>query len=280
MMVRLFQIVLTRFNLRTSVTGGRDVTDEDWLHRRLTLFETFCLPSMQAQSAPHDWLVWFDSETPSAVKRRIETHRGFTPMYVEGTLDHETLISRIAGRVPAEATHLLTTRLDNDDGIASSFLARLQSVAGAADRDLFLNFPLGYQWRDGRLYYSYQSANPFLSYVERLAAQSRDRGILSVAHGNHDSVVKNGQLRQIWTPPMWLQVLHESNVANELKGVRRLAGGPPLGFVNVPLAHDSVGDRWSDVARSAANLGSLPWRKRHQLWRRVAVRAHVDRGSD
>src|SRR5437588_438920 len=74
--------------------------------------------------------------------------------------------------------------------------------------DAFVNFPLGYQWREGRLYYFLHRSNPFLSYVEALDRSQEQLGIRSVWHGNHDWARRAGRLTQVWTRPMWLQVLH------------------------------------------------------------------------
>jgi hypothetical protein len=274
---RLCHLVLTRFNLRTSVTGGRDVTARDWLLDRLALFETFCLPSMKAQTASHEWLVWFDSGTPSEIRERVDSHDGYTPIYVDGTLGDEAMRETLAGRVPSDATHLVTTRLDNDDAVAESFLARVQLAAVHQPRPAFLNMAFGYQWQDGRFYYSIQRSNPFLSYVEPVRRGEARLGIQSVAHGNHDRIRKTGDLRQIWAPPSWLQVLHGGNVANEFKGLRRVTGEPPSGFADLPVTAEPWPARAFDLARSAGHGVTTPWRKRRQVHQRLRANARASR---
>jgi hypothetical protein len=73
----------------------------------------------------------------------------------------------VTDRLPGRARTLITTRLDNDDTVASDFVARIQHAARGEDR-LYINFPFGYQWENGRIYYYMHFANPFLSLVERL----------------------------------------------------------------------------------------------------------------
>ncbi len=265
--------MLTRFNVRTSVTGTTDVVSPEWVRRRLDLFETFCLPSMQAQTAPCDWLVFFDAGTPPALRRRVESHSGYTPIWVDGALDNRRIGEFVVDRLSSRARTLITTRLDNDDAVASDFVARIQQAARGEDR-LYINFPFGYQWDSGRVYYYAHFANPFLSLVERPPpGASRRRSPMTVMSGNHDQLRGTGRLRQVWSPPMWVQVIHGGNVLNELLGVRRPSPRPPSRFPPIPLAAEQGADRQLDVARSAARLAALAWRRRERITRRIATRA-------
>ena len=261
-------MVLTRFNVQASITGGRDVTSRAWLEPRIELFERFCLPSMQAQSPGYEWLVWFDARTPDDLRRRIEAHTGYTAIWVDGVHDTLRAVRDIAARAPAQATHLITTRLDNDDALADGYLGAVRAAL-AHKGDAFVNFPLGYQWCDGRLYFSIHRSNPFLSYVEPLERAQENLGIRSVWHGNHDWARHAGRLTQVWTRPMWLQVLHGGNVANELLGVRRSLTSPPAGFPDLGLVEESWVERNCDVPSSISHILALPWRRREAVLRRL-----------
>jgi hypothetical protein len=261
-------MVLTRFNVQTSITGGRDVISRAWLEPRIELFERFCLPSMQAQSPGYEWLVWFDARTPDDLRRRIEAHTGYTAIWVDGPHDTLRAVRDIAARTPAHATHLITTRLDNDDALADRYLQAVRTALGHKV-DAFVNFPFGYQWRDGRLYFFVHRSNQFLSYVEPLDRAQENLGIRSVWNGNHDWARHAGRLTQVWTRPMWLQVLHGGNVANELLGVRRSLGSPPAGFPDLGLVEESWVQRNCDVPRSISHILALPWRRREAVLRRL-----------
>jgi Putative rhamnosyl transferase len=268
----VYHVVLTRFNVRTYVTGATDVVSPEWVRRRLELFETFCLPSMQAQSAPYEWLVFFDAGTPADLRRRFESHSGYTPVWVQGVLEDEQVIDHVAERLPSQATTLITTRLDNDDGVASDFVAQIQDAA-RGEHGLFLNFPLGYQWERGRLYYYVHTANPFLSFVERVPATGADGSPITVMSGHHETVARSGRLRQVWSPPTWLQVVHGDNVINERMGVRRPSARPPARFPAIPLATDGWADRHLGVAKSVGHLAGLAWKRRERISRRLTRRA-------
>lgn len=46
---------------------------EDYLLRRLDLFQKFCFPSLYHQSNQNfKWLIFFDEETPTSIKEKIE----------------------------------------------------------------------------------------------------------------------------------------------------------------------------------------------------------------
>jgi hypothetical protein len=267
-------IVVTRFNVRTSITAGRDVTSEAWLRQRFDLFERFCLPGMLSQSVPHQWLVWFDANTPRELRRRAESYPGLTPVWVDGILDDESFLATLAAHVPTGASHLITTRLDNDDAVATTFLKSIQKSWHGED-DVFINFPIGYQWHDRRVYYSIQRANPFLSHVERLRRDEPHLGIRSVTGFNHETAGSSGALRQVWGSPVWVQVLHGDNVANEMKGIHRPSSSRPRGFANLSVATESASAHLVGLARSSGFLLSMPWRKRKQLAQRLRQRAEA-----
>jgi hypothetical protein len=229
---------------------------------------------MQAQSAKCVWLVFFDAHTPSDLRARIETHFGYTPVWVDGRFDNARVREYVAQLLPPHWDTLITTRLDNDDAVAVDFLARIQRAAVGEDR-LFLNCPFGYQWADGRLYYYLHFANPFMSFVERRRVPGDARVPATVMSGNHEQVRRTGRLRQVWGPPMWLQVIHGGNVINELVGVRRPLRRNPNGFPAIPLTADTWVHRQVDVVSSMTHLARLAWQRRDRLRRRLTT--HIGR---
>lgn len=257
-------IVLTRFNVRLKFTSGVPSTSHEWLLPRLRLFETFCLPSMLAQTVPHQWLVLFDANTPSDIQNQIKALGVFSPVWIEGFLDNVRIADLVSRRLKPTVTHLITTRLDNDDAIADDFLFRIQK-AFAGQNGTYLNFPRGYQWQNRKLYYSFQFSNPFLSYVECLRTAGKATRVSTVYSGRHAAIRKTAPVQQLWAPPMWVQVLHGGNVANEMNGIRRPRSAPPSQFSHLELSEDGWMSRAVDLLRSVGYIAVLPWRKRSQL---------------
>lgn len=211
-------IVLTRFNI---ASPGREAAIRNapgWLSERFDLFEQYCLPSVAAQSMPPDhWLIYFDEGTPDHFKARIETLREtmrFTPRFV-GLFDNQIAIDDVNERVGEAGGLVVTTRLDNDDAIASDFFATIRDAARDAPHGTVLNFPNGLAARKGRVFSARDTSNPFTSLVER--GQARVETIWSAQHA---SLGEKFALRQIETAPQWLQVVHNGNVTNRIKGSR------------------------------------------------------------
>ena len=115
--------VVTRFNIKSegwvNDKNGNKVNDLSWLKKRYQLFETFCLPSMQAQTEKdYSWLVFFDKDTPVEFKKRNEKIRAqlpqFMPFYVSGFLDFENTLRNFVFE-ESQTTYVMTSRFDNDD---------------------------------------------------------------------------------------------------------------------------------------------------------------------
>ena len=252
MVCQFVHVVITRFNVKVDLDTDKRI-DQEWLRRRFTLFEEFCYPSMAAQHAPYIWMVLFDAETPDEFMRRIESYRrlpSFLPIFVHGVLNDEMIAKLVMASIPPDKDYLITTRLDNDDGMESMFISRIQRTFRETEAE-FINFPLGYQWQAGRLYYVFDPSNPFISLVERLPTASEGQSPRTVHCAPHSRLRSVAPVRQILTRPMWLQVLHGTNVSNHLRGVRRPHGGMPKWFVfgtGVVLLHDQWWQRYADVA--------------------------------
>jgi hypothetical protein len=204
-------IILTRFNLRW-------ITDEppgvDWLRHRFKLFDRFCYPSVYGQvNQNFKWLVFFDEHTPSEFREMIAAYAewdNFIPVYVAG-FDKSLVRERLSAFL-GNASHLITTRLDNDDAICKDLIDTVQINFRQQDFE-FINFTYGFVWSKHNVYLSRQKSNPFISLIES-AHKYR-----TVWCENHVTLSSLGNIRQLVTPPAWLQVIHNRNVCNEVQGV-------------------------------------------------------------
>ena len=127
----LDHIFLTRFNLPSGGHESLVRAQEGWLQQRVELFEMYCLPSVLTQTSSNfHWIVYFDPQSPDWLRQRISEWRRnsvLTPIYratVVRTEMHGDILSTIGKR----GGDLLTTNLDNDDGLASDFVERLQAA--------------------------------------------------------------------------------------------------------------------------------------------------------
>jgi hypothetical protein len=116
----------------------------------------------------------------------------------------------------APTSHLITTRLDNDDGLCVDFIQRVQAEF-RGQRSEVINFTYGYVWRNGRIYWHADRSSPFASLIECTA------NIRTVWPRWHTRLSELAPIIQVADQPMWLQVVHGANVRNRTRGVRQPA---------------------------------------------------------
>jgi len=197
--------LLTRFNV---LLPGHEKRDREWLEHRFDIFERFCRPSVERQSCRNfHWLVFFDSELPEEYRRRV---KGFVPIYVQGLFTQSVVQMALAGLV-GDVAHLITSRLDCDDAIATRYIEAVQDQFRDQDFE-FVNFTDGFVLNGEAAYSLSYPSNPFISLIERT------EGFQSVYCGNHFLLANRGPIRQIARTPGWLQVVHDRNIRNRVRG--------------------------------------------------------------
>jgi N-acetylglucosaminyl-diphospho-decaprenol L-rhamnosyltransferase len=274
----LDHVLLTRFNLPSvgpeSVIRGQN----GWLRERVGLFDEYCAPSVRNQTSRNfSWIIYFDPESPDWLRERISVYQAeglFRPIF-RATVSHEELLADIRSTVgPAPAGTLITTNLDNDDGLASDFVERLQSVVAPHSRAaLYLvNGLIGSQ---GDLFLRHDPNNAFCSvresWADPVACWTDQHPLL----GRHMPVVEIGGA------PGWLQVVHGSNVSNRIRG-RLVSPAPYAGNFGTllegwvpPSRQRMIGDRLLAGPRRAVResvRAGLKW-----AVIRVLGRAGIDR---
>jgi Putative rhamnosyl transferase len=223
----LEHFVLTNFNIRFDF-GRRDPEGElvdlrdarvrtpEWLEQRFRLFEGFCLPSLTNQTClDFTWLLGYDPVgTPPEHQRRL---RSYESAFANLRLVPEatSFSQAVAGYLGSRRCRLLTTRLDSDDALHRTAIARLQEHA-AGDRLEFLNLLLGYSYSypDGRIRLRRDENNHFLSLAENFAGGA-PRTAVCVSHRR---AAELAPVRQLGHRPGWLEVIHDRNLKNVLTG--------------------------------------------------------------
>lgn len=211
-------IVITRFS--AVFTAEQPPPSREWLEYRLAFFVEATCSSLERQrpSREYRWMVFFDDRCDADFKQRVES---LSEGLFEPVWTHENFWSGVVQREVQEKTtapYLITTRLDSDDGVAIDFIAGVQAEFQHQDL-LFVNFPRGLQVdRSGAIYKLDYPSNPFLSLVEQ---RQTGRSPLTVfGSGAHRSAGLHGPVREVMTHPMWMQVVHGSNLANGVRGSR------------------------------------------------------------
>jgi Putative rhamnosyl transferase len=207
-------ILLTRFNLPSAGVQSLIRSKDGWLRQRIELFERYCVPSVAAQSnRDFSWIVYFDRESPGWLRDRIAGHSrtgAFTPIFRE-SVSNEEIVSDIQELIDSERRDLLTTNLDNDDGIAADFIDRIQS-APTTTTATAIYMRLGLIRCPSGLYLHQYPRNAFNSVRGPWSARLT---CWSEWHTDFDRLMPVVELDG---PPGWLQVVHGSNVSNRVRG--------------------------------------------------------------
>ena len=216
MVDRFEHFLLTRFNVRLN-WAKREPT-QDWLRRRIELFERFCLPSVRGQSVQDfRWLVFFVPQSPQFLKERNERWRkypNFRPYFTDAF--NSNLVSQAVSEQSA-AEFVITSRLDNDDAISRDFIKRVQENFSGQELE-FINFSNGYSYKRGRVYRVRFMSNSFISLIEKKTPQEQLRTVLcGIAHGRFGSI---GPIRNLAGRPGWMIVVHGENLASRAWGIR------------------------------------------------------------
>jgi len=236
-------ILLTRFNLPTAGVEGVIRAREGWLRNRVELFERYCAPSVAAQTRPVGWIIYFDPESPRWLLDRLAplVDRGlFRPIY-RASVSPEELVTDLRETVPSPQGHLLTTNLDNDDGLASDFSERVTATPCPHDRAA-LYVTCGLVKSPRGLFLRRDPVNAFPSVREGWDAPVTSWGEY------HNEFPRVMPALQVDGGPGWLQVVHGENVSNRVRG-RLVSPGAYAGRFGAMLddvAEPSRQERWKD----------------------------------
>ena len=180
------------------------------------------------------------------------------------SVSEEELLADIRDTLPERGDYLITTNLDNDDGLAVDFSERTRSVS-TPDRQAVIYQTVGLIKSPDGVFLRRDRHNAFCS-----VRSSWDDAVTAWSE-YHNEFPRVMPSVQIGDPPGWLQVVHGSNVSNRVRG--RLASplphqarfGDMLDDARVPASADIISDlvlgmpvrTARDVARSAVRVAGL-----------------------
>ena len=218
--MKVQHFILTRFNLRlgelsenlTRDKFGNKIDRDQWLEHRFKLFERYCLPSMAAQkNQDFRWMLFFDEATPARFREHIERLQADCPQiqafFIRGPHIHDYVMEQ----VEADTSVLITTRMDNDDAFHEDALQVIRDQVGNGDRDLCVNLRYGLELIDDKAEVISHKYNPFSSLIE----VRKTRGFVTIFESSHGRISSLAPVRQIYSTPFWLVVIHDRNVTNQ-----------------------------------------------------------------
>ncbi len=231
----MLHYIITRFNLRlwTHDKRGKAIDREQWMERRLELFERYCLPSLCRQTCRNfTWFLLFDKQTPEKYKQRVTGYKRLCPQiqligmqptsavaFIGTVQDFVKDFAKEHLKEHPEADRIITTYLDNDDALRQDFVEKVQLAAESVKPRTFISFSKGIQYFT-ELQIATQipyKNNHFISFVEDIDGI---HPIVTVyGFGSHFYIeqIPDCDIEYIDDAPMWVEVVHEENVDNDVK---------------------------------------------------------------
>lgn len=209
-------VILTRFNLPSKGPESLIRAREGWLRNRQELFENYCLPSVLAQSNQNfSWIIYFDPQSPQWLLDKITKfqRRGYFIPIFRVEVSAEQLIDDLQMVTGGRSDVLLTTNLDNDDGLSLDFVDRLQRTVSAG-RDCAFYVSDGLIQCGNKVYLRHDPVNAFCSVASTWKSPQ------TCWKDWHNLLHEHMPVSQVGGGPGWLQVIHDSNVSNRVRGNR------------------------------------------------------------
>jgi len=222
-------LLLTRFNLDYSLTDGNPyICDEEWHQERFKLFFTFCLPSVKNQTCKDfTWLIFFNKNLKDVYQNHIEQIKNEVPQSVivfVAPEDNHLEILKDYIRAELTTDRVVTSRFDNDDVLSCRYIELLQNFIQKKNnikQRYLINAGTGYQaevnwpYRIGLV--KNRSYSSFITLVDSVQENSIPETVLDKQHQNWKNGIESLELTE---DPVWIQIIHDYNLANNITTTR------------------------------------------------------------
>src|SRR5687768_15010598 len=128
-MAKFTHYLVTRFNIKIDGFGPELIQSATrtsmWEAERTKLFEKFCAPTVSGQSNKNfTWLIYCDVGTSENIIKRINNAtKGIESVQLIPAPNFNEMLSHLRNLTGSGPTpFVITTRLDNDDGIGIHFI--------------------------------------------------------------------------------------------------------------------------------------------------------------
>ena len=216
--------LITRYNVPfknwDTDKAGNQVGHDEWMHQRLNLFKKYCVPTVVRQSNPgFHWLIYLDEQTNlKHVKAISDELRGAQNAELRFAANMEGLLADLRAVVSGcQTDYIITSRLDNDDGLGIDYIRNVQE-AFLPQSKILINMVHGIMYDlDRRILTELRKAylNHFTSLIEVRKAADECLTVLGFAHTQPppDCVILN-----LHTTCSWLKIIHGRNLNSRTKG--------------------------------------------------------------
>jgi hypothetical protein len=216
--------LITRFNVPVKNwnkdKAGHQVLDAAWMEHRLDLFRQYCVPTVRRQSGvSFSWLIYCDVFTDEIALQNIRQCLSTVPhAMIRQVTDFDHLLLDVRELIQgAEVPYVITTRLDNDDGLGPDFIRDVQAHFKTSNK-VILNFTRGILYDADRKVLTEVRSSPrnhYASLIEKVDPHQSPLTALGYPHGipPEDCTIENIETRY-----SWLKVIHQRNMASKTNG--------------------------------------------------------------
>lgn len=257
--------LMTRFNLRNpnwEVTKNNETLLTDvWMEDRMWLFESFCFPSVVAQTNKNfRWLLYFDETTPEKYRSRIEAlvrnHDNIEVFYINGMPAFYPEIKKLIESRSSEKKFIISSRIDNDDTIHKDFINEVQKQFDSQEYQV-IDIIKGYSLQikpTVMLGKKEHIFNPFISLIEK------NDNPRTVWFNDHNIWKKETRVTQITNKRLWIAIIHEKNKVNNFNGYD-------------PVSWDQINQDFivSDAIKTFISQNIIP----HQQWLKLSLKNKI-----
>lgn len=209
-------VILTRFNLQYKESTLN--LSEEWLKERMQLFETYTLPSIQAQiNQNFEWFIMIDSRTPDNIYQRLHDIASdykviqLVRVTAQGDEALNAYYRSLTNKLGKGYDILISTRLDSDDCLAADFTDTVPQLISTQDVPYAISFPTGLQ------YFSHKGWNFRIIYPSNHFLTIFEQGDAAHSALGYDHTLINQSMPLIMKKeqqPMWTEIVHGGNIAN------------------------------------------------------------------
>ncbi len=219
--------VITRFNIPANYAGHKNKsmngvdpkTDVAYLTRRVELFKKYTFPSLKNQSDQNfTWLVLFSDATPGVIREELyklkEEFANFCPLFLTDceAYNFDDYLAGVIKKVKADA--YITTRIDNDDAMNVHMIRQIHEYYEKTKKtNVLLSFPYGLQYMEAKKIYS--NFHLFGNHFITLILPTGDKTVISFPHNKLPKEIEQVTLKQDKKNPMWIEIIHGTNYANQ-----------------------------------------------------------------
>jgi hypothetical protein len=217
--------LITRFNVPVTNwekdKAGNRVLDQAWLDERFGLFRKYCVPTIANQFQKNFiWLIYCDVNTSpgylATIRQAVSEIPGATIRLVN---DFDHLLKDLRQLLAENPTpFIITSRVDNDDGLGPQFIKEVQMDFKPIDM-LIINFTKGVLYDVMHRVLTEIRSSHFNHYGSLVEENNAGHELITIMGYPHGRPPENAKVINIESRFAWLKIIHGRNMSSRTNGM-------------------------------------------------------------